>query len=113
MSIHLKIVQKDSFSFFIHPFLLFPDFSAGNIAPERGQRYNDSIMKENKLPFKIKENIELITDASSANEFASRINEFEHVGRSLNMARNLFSAKVKALGLVFDKETKTYADKAA
>mgnify|MGYP002449061301 CR=1 FL=1 len=61
----------------------------------------------------IKENIEFITDAQSANEFASRINEFEHVGSSLSMARNLFAAKVKALGLVFNKETKTYADKAA
>ena len=69
--------------------------------------------KYDKVIAEIRENIELITDANSANEFASRINEFEHVGSSLNMARNLFSAKVKALGLIFDKETKTYADKAA
>ena len=61
----------------------------------------------------IKENIELITDARSANEFAARINEFDHAGSSLIMARSLFAAKVKALGLVFDKETKTYADHAA
>lgn len=69
--------------------------------------------KYDKVIAEIRENIELITDANSANEFASRINEFEHVGSSLNMARNMFSAKVKALGLIFDKETKTYADKAA
>lgn len=66
----------------------------------------------NKVVAEIKENIELITDAVSANEFASRINDFEHVGSSLIMARSLFSAKVKALGLVFDKETKTYSDAA-
>lgn len=66
----------------------------------------------NKVVAEIKENIELITDAVSANEFASRINDFEHVGSSLIMARSLFSAKVKTLGLVFDKETKTYSDAA-
>lgn len=60
----------------------------------------------------IKENIEFITDANSANEFASRINKFEHVGSSLVIARNLFAAKVKALGLVYDKETKSYGDAA-
>ena len=68
--------------------------------------------KYDKVIAEIKENIELITDASSANEFASRINEFEHVGSSMNMARICFQQS-KALGLVFDKETKTYADKAA
>lgn len=61
----------------------------------------------------IKENIELITDANSANEFASRINEFEHVGSSLVMARNLFMQKVKGLGLVYNSESKTYSDAAA
>ncbi|UVV76762.1 hypothetical protein NXW84_01120 [Bacteroides fragilis] len=54
----------------------------------------------------IKESIEFITDAKSANEFASHINEFEHVGSSLMKARSLFAAKVNSLGLVFDKETK-------
>lgn len=69
--------------------------------------------KYDRVIAEIKENIEFITDAQSANDFASRINEFEHVGSSLAMARSLFSAKVKALGLIFDKETKTYADQAA
>lgn len=67
----------------------------------------------NKVLEEIKDNIELITDANSANEFASRIGEFEHVGSSLMKARSLFAAKVKSLGLVFDKETKTYSDAAA
>ena len=68
--------------------------------------------KYNKVIEEIKENIEFITDANSANEFIAHINEFEHVGSSLMMARSLFAAKVKALGLVFDKKTKTYSDAA-
>lgn len=69
--------------------------------------------KYNKVIEKIKENIEFITDAKSANEFASRIKEFAHVGSSLVMARDLFDAKVKSLGLVYNKDTKTYSDAAA
>ena len=91
---------------FITAKVIMPYLSMLQVKKEEAAKY-DKVIAE------IKENIELITDASSANEFASRINEFEHVGSSLNMARNLFSANVKALGLVFDKETKTYADKAA
>lgn len=68
--------------------------------------------KYEKVIAEIKENIEFITDAQSANEFASRINEFEHVGSSLMMARSMFSAKVKSLGLVYSVETKTYSDAA-
>lgn len=70
------------------------------------------IDKYNKVIEEIKESIEFITDAKSANEFASHINEFEHVGSSLMKARSLFAAKVNSLGLVFDKETKTYSDAA-
>lgn len=70
------------------------------------------IDKYNKVIEEIKEGIEFITDANSANEFSAHINEFEHVGSSLMMARSLFAAKVKALGLVFDKKTKTYLDAA-
>lgn len=66
-----------------------------------------------KVIAEIKESIEIITDANSANEFASHINEFEHVGSSLMMTRTLFAAKVKALGLVYNTETKTYSDAAA
>lgn len=68
--------------------------------------------KYDKVIEKVKESIEFITDAKSANEFASHINEFEHVGSSLMMARSLFAAKVKALGLIFNKETKIYSDAA-
>lgn len=75
-------------------------------AKKEAQEKYDKVIEE------IKESIEFITDASSANEFASHINEFEHVGSSLMMARSLFAAKVKALGLVFNKETKIYSDAA-
>lgn len=66
-----------------------------------------------KVVAEIREQVEYITDAQSANDFASRINNFEHVGSSLNMARQLFANKVKSLGLIMDKETKTYSDAAA
>lgn len=75
-------------------------------AKKEAQEKYDKVIEE------IKESIEFITDANSANEFASHINEFEHVGSSLMKARNLFAAKVNSLGLVFDKETKTYSDAA-
>ena len=75
-------------------------------AKKEAQEKYDKVIEE------IKESIEFITDANSANEFASHINEFEHVGSSLMMARSLFAAKVKALGLVFNKETKIYSDAA-
>lgn len=69
--------------------------------------------KYEKVIDEIKEQVELITDARSANEFAKIINNFQHVGSSLSKARDLFSKKVKELGLIYDKENKTYADKAA
>lgn len=69
--------------------------------------------KYDKVIGEIKENIALITDALSANDFARRITQFDHVGSSLNMARSLFAQKVNALGLVYDKESKTYEDPAA
>lgn len=75
-------------------------------AKKEAQEKYDKVIEE------IKESIEFITDANSANEFASHINEFEHVGSSLMKARSLFAAKVNSLGLVFDKETKTYSDAA-
>ena len=75
-------------------------------AKKEAQEKYDKVIEE------IKESIEFITDAKSANEFASHINEFEHVGSSLMMARSLFAAKVKALGLIFNKETKIYSDAA-
>lgn len=91
---------------FITTQVISPYLGMLQVKKEEAARY-DKVIAE------IKENIELITDARSANDFASRINEFEHVGSSLSKARDLFGKKVKELGLAYDKETKTYADHAA
>ncbi len=66
----------------------------------------------NKVIDEISECIELVTDAISANEFISRIDNFSHVGSSKMKASVMLAAKAKKLGLVFDKETKTYSDAA-
>ena len=57
--------------------------------------------------------IALITDELSANEFSEIVNKFEHVGNSLAIARNLFSGKIKELGLTFNKAEKRYEKSAA
>lgn len=64
--------------------------------------------KYDKVMAEIKEEIELITDETSANDFVSRIDAFEHVGSSKAMAGQLLNAKVKSLGLKFNKEIKKY-----
>ncbi len=72
---------------------------------EERRRYDEAIRQ-------IEEGIELITDAASANAFAARMKEFPHVGSSKAKATALFMAKVRQLGLAFDKETKIYSDAA-
>lgn len=75
-----------------------------------------SMLEQKKLEAKkydvvineIKDAIEHITDATSANDFASRINNFDHVGSSLSMTRMLFSKKVNSLSLSYNKEEKKY-----
>lgn len=64
--------------------------------------------KYDKVIAEIKEQIELVTDEISANDFVSRIDAFEHVGSSKAMAAQLLNAKVKQLGLKFNKEIKKY-----
>lgn len=57
----------------------------------------------------IKNGVEQITDAQSANYFTARIKDYANQGNSVIIyARSLFSQKVKDLGLEFDKETKQY-----
>ena len=70
----------------------------------------DEIARYANTLSEIREAVEFITDARSANEFAARIKEFDHIGSSLQMARSLFSDKVKSLGLEYNKETKQYKD---
>jgi hypothetical protein len=61
----------------------------------------------------LKENIILITDELSANDFISRIDAFEHVGNSKAVASGLLSAKARELGLIFNKQTKRYERRSA
>ena len=67
----------------------------------------------NALVEEIQEGVEQITDANGANYFIEHIGDYEHVGSSLAKARSLFAAKVKSLGLVYDKDTKQYSDAAS
>ena len=85
------------------------------IAPYLGMlsAKEDEIKKYNALLSEIEDGISQITDAQSANFFTEHINDYNHVGSSLMKARSLFSARVKELGLVYNKDTKAYEDKAA
>ena len=85
------------------------------IAPYLGMlsAKEDEIKKYKALLSEIEDGISQITDAQSANFFTEHINDYKHVGSSLMKARSLFSARVKELGLVYNKDTKAYEDKAA
>lgn len=71
------------------------------------------IDKYNKVIEEIKEQVELVTDAESINALLSRLGEFQHIGSSMVVAKVLINNKAKALGLVPNKETKTYEKPAA
>ena len=85
------------------------------IAPYLGMlsAKEEEIKKYNELIAEIENGVSQITDAQSANSFIEHINDYNHIGSSLMKARSLFSAKVNELGLVYNKETKSYEDKAA
>lgn len=73
----------------------------------------DEIKRYNELLAEIKDGVMQITDAQSANFFIEHIKDYNHVGNSLMKARSLFSAKVKELGLTYNKESNAYEDNAA
>lgn len=73
----------------------------------------DEIKRYNELLAEIKDGVMQITDAQSANFFIEHIKDYKHVGNSLMKARSLFSAKVKELGLFYNKEKNVYEDNAA
>lgn len=56
----------------------------------------------------IGDNIALITDEVSANDFIGRIGAFNHIGASKAHASLLLSKKAKELGLKLNAETKRY-----
>lgn len=76
-------------------------------AKKEAQEKYDKVMEE------IKEQVELVTDAESINDLLSRLGEFQHIGSSVVAAKVLINNKAKALGLVPNKETKTYEKPAA
>lgn len=76
-------------------------------AKKEAQEKYDKVMKE------IKEQVELVTDAESINDLLSRLGEFQHIGSSMVAAKMLINNKAKALGLVPNKEKKTYEKPAA
>ena len=58
----------------------------------------------------IRKEVDAISNADTANASIEKSKSVEHVGSSSNLAKSLISAKAKELGLVFDKESKTYSD---
>lgn len=66
----------------------------------------------NKVLSDITGYLELVADAASANDFIAHIDDFNHVGSSKMKASMMLAAKAKELGLIFNKETKTYSDAA-
>ncbi len=88
---------------FIGEFIIKPYLGMLDCKIEEVRKYSD-VMNE------ISTNIGMITDADSANDFASRIDSFNHVGTSKAKARAMFSVKVKELKLVYDKDSKLYSN---
>jgi len=56
----------------------------------------------------ISDGVAQVTDAESAKYFADHINDYKHIGSSLQKARSLFSSRIKELGLEYDKETNSF-----
>lgn len=88
---------------FISEQVISPYLSMLEVKAEERRKYEELIDT-------ISEDVNNITDARSANDFATRIREYKHIGSSKAKARALFGAKVKELGLVYDTENKTYTD---
>lgn len=64
--------------------------------------------KYDNIISELRENIAMITDDVSANDFVGRIDAFEHVGSSKSAAACMLSERTKVLGLAYDKVTKKY-----
>lgn len=68
---------------------------------EAGEKYS-AVMRE------IEENILVITDEATANDFIERIDAFDHIGNSKAAAGQLLAAKAKELNLTLNKNSKRY-----
>ena len=72
-----------------------------------------AVKKYNEALEEIKNACELMTDANGANHFLAHIADYKELGNSVLLyARDIFSKRVKALGLKYNKETKQYEDAA-
>ncbi len=88
---------------FIAEKVINPYLSMLAVKAEERRKYDELIET-------ITEDVNNITDAQSANDFAGRIKEYKHIGSSMAKARSLFGVKVKELGLVYDSKSKTFTD---
>jgi phage nucleotide-binding protein len=75
---------------------------------KRLQASKDASEKYNVTINELKENILLIHDADSANDFISRIDAFDHIGNSKAVAGQLLATKAKDLGIAYNRESKKY-----
>lgn len=72
---------------------------------------NEEVAAYTQAVEEIKEQIEDINDADSANDFMERVikdKSYPHVGTSAVFARKMFSTKVKSLKLNFNSDTQSY-----
>lgn len=74
------------------------------------ERNSEQTGEYEKLMDDIRGRVKGIRDAADANAVATYIGGIKHIFNSKIVARNLFSARVKELGLCYDAETKSYAD---
>lgn len=95
--------QPTAPNIFISEKVIYPYLSMLEVKQEERRKYDELIGT-------IQNDVNKITDAKSANDFAARINEYKHIGSSMSKARSLFRAKVNELGLIYDTENKTYND---
>lgn len=58
----------------------------------------------------LEEQIEKVENAEQANAFVASINTYNHIGNSKSIAAKKFQAKCNSIGLIFNKELKTYSD---
>lgn len=70
------------------------------------------IEQYNAVVDEIRDAVDFICDADTANQFIATINNFSHVGSSLEVARKMFGEKIKSLGLVYNQESKSYENAA-
>lgn len=64
--------------------------------------------KYDELIAELKMQVEQCTDDVSLNDLVGRASAFDHIGNSVAVLKNLITDKAKALGLVYNKENKSY-----